>query len=135
MRVRRLLPAAVLVISASAPAHVGAAETKTTVKITSIGPQKFRARVAAGQVIPCDSMANTKLFEGLLLPGQSVSFTSPDKVVCVQQTSGDWPDVGWTNGFLAYGLCYGFGGRRDGPWCLPGDGTIDVTLRSGPPKK
>ena len=132
---RRAVTAVALALVELLPAHAGAADDKTKVTIVSVGPKRFRVRIAAGQGLPCDSMANEKLFEGLLQPGDTVSLQSPNGVVCVQQTYEDWPDVGWSFGFLAWGTCFGFGGRKDGPWCRKGDGSIHVTLRSSAPKK
>jgi hypothetical protein len=129
------LAALLIALAAVLPSHVRAEDSATKVTIASVGPKKFRVRVAAGSVIPCESSANTQLFEGPLEPGASVSFTSPQGLVCVQQTYEDFPEVGWNYGFLAWGTCFGWGGKKDGPWCKDGDGAIHVTLRSTPPKK
>ena len=124
-----------LVVLLGAPG-ITADEMTVPVTIHSIGPKAFRIRIADGFVVPCDSASNVKLYEGKLEPGATVSLTSHAATVCVQQTNEDWPDTGWSNGWLAAGTCQGWPSGKSkyaGRCTKSSDGVTRVTLRSTVP--
>lgn len=96
----------------------------------------MRVRVAEftnGFVYPCTSSMNTLLFEGALAPGQWVTIMTPARVVCVQHTYDNFPDLEWSMGQVAERpvVC-----RRSGraKYCWPApDQTIRVPFWSTPP--
>jgi hypothetical protein len=131
----RVLSLALLSVVLEAPIAAQAEAIATKVSVHSVGPKTFRVRLAAGFVLPCDASSNTILFEGPISADSTIRITGPDGFVCVQQTYEDFPDVGWGLGFIAWGDCYGWGGKKNGPYCVrSSDGQIHVTLRSTPPR-
>ena len=65
------------------------------VSVTMTGPKAVRVRVAAGVTAPCDSSANTQIFEGKVAPGWGNTWLVSTACICVEQTYEDFPDVGW----------------------------------------
>ena len=65
------------------------------VSVTMTGPKSVRVRVAAGTAAPCDSSANTRLFEGKVKPNWGDTWWVSTACICVEQTYDDFPDVDW----------------------------------------
>src|SRR5690349_13258480 len=97
---RTALAAALLVVAPAAFA-ADAPPPAYPIIVYSAGPKWMRVRVSEftnGFVYPCTSSMNTLLFEGALEPGQWVTIRTPARVVCVQHTYDNFPDLEWSMG-------------------------------------
>jgi hypothetical protein len=93
------------------------------------GPKAVRVRISAGTTLPCDSTANTPIFEGKVQPGWTATWMVSTSAVCIEQTYDNFPDVGWGDPWLAWRpMHYDQWGR----WVRSND-PIVVTLQSTPP--
>jgi hypothetical protein len=73
----------------------------TPVVVTMHGEGRVRLEVSAGSTIPCDSSANTPLFDGWIAGGQVFNATTTEACVCVRHTSKKFPTNGWSTPGLA----------------------------------
>lgn len=89
---------ALLVLVASDDAR---AAEPTPVVITMMGSGRVRLHVSAGGTVPCDSSANTPLFDGWIDGGQVYSATTTEECVCVRNTTKAFPNSGWSTPGLA----------------------------------
>ena len=65
------------------------------VSVTMTGPKAVRVRVAVGTAAPCDSSANTPIFEGKVAPNWGNTWMVASACICVEQTYDDFPDTSW----------------------------------------
>jgi hypothetical protein len=77
-----------------------AAEPTPVIVIVN-GDGRIRLEVSAGSTIPCESSANTPLFDGWIDGGQVWSATTTEGCVCVRHTSKKFPSSGWSTPGLA----------------------------------
>jgi hypothetical protein len=73
----------------------------TPVVITMSGEGRVRLEVSAGRATPCDSSANTPLFDGWIEGGKTFTATTTEECVCVRSTTKKFPNSGWTTPGLA----------------------------------
>lgn len=96
--------ALVLLVVLLAPAFVSddaSAAEPTPVVVIMNGEGRVRMEVSAGRAIPCDSSANTPLFDGWINGGQVFTATTPEECVCVRHTTKKFPSSGWSTPGLA----------------------------------
>jgi hypothetical protein len=133
MRPRRLL----VVLSAGALLTAMVAEraqaeeaTAAPVVVTLEGSGTVRVVVAEGNVLPCTSSDNRKLWDGKFEPGGTLSLSTMQGCVCVQHTIAPFADTDWAPSETRCRpmICTG---RAPARICHPApDPTIRVELRS-----
>ena len=102
MRVTRVV--GLLLVSFFAPFLVSddaSAAEPTAVVITMTGTARVRLEVSAGRGMPCDSSANTPLFDGWMTGGQVFNAMTTEECVCVRNTTKAFPSSGWSAPGLA----------------------------------
>lgn len=73
----------------------------TGVVITMRGEGRVRLEVSAGSAMPCDSSANTPMFDGWIEGGGTFTATTTEACVCVRSTTKRFPTSGWSTPGLA----------------------------------
>jgi hypothetical protein len=73
----------------------------TPVVIAMQGEGRVRLEVTAGRAMPCDSSANTPLFDGWIAGGDVFNATTTEECVCVRHTTKAFPSSGWSTPGLA----------------------------------
>jgi hypothetical protein len=96
----RLLLTGLLAFTATLCPGSSRAEVGRPVFVTSNGPKTVKIRVAAGVVMPCDSMSNEKVYAGPIEANQKLALSTPAECVCVEHTYDDFPVVGWGAAFV-----------------------------------
>ena len=93
--------ALVVALSAFVVSDDANAAEPTPVVISMIGTGRVRLQVSAGGTAPCDSSANTPLFDGWITGGQIFTATTTEECVCVRNTTKAFPNSGWSTSGLA----------------------------------
>ncbi|HEX7601269.1 MAG TPA: hypothetical protein VF316_06670 [Polyangiaceae bacterium] len=136
MRARRPL---VVVLMGSLLAAMGAeaaqadSPTPAPILVTLQGRGPVRVVVAEGNVLPCISTDNRKLWDGRFEPGGTLNLSTFQECVCVQQTISPSVELDWGPSRLHCRpqICIGYGLSRI---CHPAaDPTIRVELWSTQP--
>jgi hypothetical protein len=98
MRARRPL---VVVLTGALLAAVGAEAAQADepagapIVVTLQGNGTVRVVVAEGNVFPCTSADNRKLWEGKFEPGGTLNLSTLQECVCIQQTLAPFADTDW----------------------------------------
>ena len=136
MRARRPL---VVVLTGSLLAAMGAEAaqadepTPAPIVVTLQGKGPVRVVVAEGNVLPCISADNRKLWDGRFEPGGTLNLSTFQECVCVQQTISPSVELDWGPSRLRCRPQVCTGGYRAGI-CRPApDPTIRVELWSTRP--
>ncbi len=66
------------------------------VYVTVAGSGSVRVLVAAGDVVPCDSSSNMRIFDGWAAAGRTFFLQSPWPCVCEQHTYGSFRETNFT---------------------------------------
>jgi hypothetical protein len=66
------------------------------VYVTVTGTGSIRLLVASGDVVPCDSSSNMRLFDGRAEAGRTLFLQSPWPCVCEQHTYGSFRETNFT---------------------------------------
>jgi hypothetical protein len=99
--VRRALLVLLSLLAVTAVSDDAGAAEPTPVVVTMKGKGRVRLEVAAGSTLPCDSSANTPLFDGWIEGGQVFNSATTEACVCVRHTSKSFPTSGWSTPGLA----------------------------------
>ena len=93
---RRLAVAAVGALLLALGAEAAADEpTAAPVLVTLQGTSTVRVVVAEGNVLPCISADNRKLWDGKFEPGATLNLSTMQACVCVQRTIAPSADLDW----------------------------------------
>jgi hypothetical protein len=89
-------PPARVMVRSRPPPGAGPTLWMTPLTLALAGKERVGVRVAAGTTAPCDSSANTMLFNGVLEPDAPRSFVTDAVCVCFEQTYAPFTTTGWT---------------------------------------
>lgn len=107
--------------------------TAAPVIVTLEGASAVRVIVAEGNVLPCTSADNRKVWEGKFEPGGTLNLTTMQECLCVQHTLAPFVDTDWAPPRMECRpqICVGHYPAR---LCRPApDPTIRVVLTSTRP--
>lgn len=99
--VRRALLLLVCLVAPALSSDDASAAEPVPVVVTMAGEGRVRLEVTAGRAVPCDSTANTPLFDGWIAGGQVFTATTTEECVCVRHTTRKFPSSGWSTPGLA----------------------------------
>jgi hypothetical protein len=113
----RHLPLATALVGISLLGALARGDEPTGVVVRHLGGRPARVQIALGNALPCDSSENRIVFDQVVGPGGSRSFTVPDTCVCARHTLGDWATEFGTSSRVCGGArCTGAGRGRV---CVP----------------
>jgi len=96
MNVTRWSLALVALATAGLESDARAQPWSVPVYVSVVGSGSIRVRVAAGDIVPCDSSSNLPLFDGRMSAGTTTELQSPYGCICEQHTHGAFREVDWT---------------------------------------